>query len=171
MSDCWSGDLSSETIQEETDTTGKPASMEQQEECFFDCEETVQEDGKMSTKDGSTSELGAGDRTVKEPQNVAPQSSKDSADSSPLTELDKDFEDLSVNKPEEAPSEEEESHSQDEQEALAEEDKEEDWADTEPELKEEVPLEFDDVHLKEIEESLTDEEKEVTYFLNAAVGK
>lgn len=159
VSDRWSGDLSSETTQQETNTTGKPASMEQQEECFFDCEETVQEDAKTSKKDGGTSELGAGDKTVKEPQHVAPPSSKDSTDSSSLTELDKDFEELSVNKPEEAPSEEE-SHSQDGQEALAEEDKEEDWVDTEPELKEEVPLEFDDVHLKEIEESLTDEEKE-----------
>ncbi|KAL2094861.1 hypothetical protein ACEWY4_009580 [Coilia grayii] len=138
--------------------------MEQQEECFFDCEENIQEDGKRPSKHAA-SELGAGEGTVKNSQNGVPPSLEDSAASSGLSELNKDFEDLSVKTSEEVSSEftaaaEAESHSHDGQEALPEEDKDEDWVDTEPELKEELPLEFDDDHLKEIEKSLTDEEKE-----------
>lgn len=139
--------------------------MEQQEDCFFDCREDLQEQSKRSHDDVA---LGAGEGTVKSSQNGAAPSCGDSASSS-LSELNKDFEELTVKGPEEESSEftlapEESNHGLDGQTGVTAEEREderEDWTDTEPELKEELAPEFDDEHLKEIEKDLTEEEKEV----------
>lgn len=141
--------------------------MEQQEDCFFDCREDVQEQSKRSHDDVATSQLGAGEGTVKGSQNGAPPNCGDSASSS-LSELNKNFEELTVKGPEEESSEftlapEESNHGLDGQTGQTAEEKE-DWTDTEPELKEELAPEFDDEHLKEIEKDLTEEEKEVIHF-------
>ncbi|XP_048094102.1 tetratricopeptide repeat protein 1 [Alosa alosa] len=153
MTDNWRGfDPRKQT---DCNITGVLLGMEQQED-FFDCEENVQEQGKL-LHDYATSQPGAGEGTDKGSQNGTPPSCGDSASSS---ELNKDFEELSVKGPEGESSEftnEERDHSLDGQEGLAE---EEDWTETEPELKEELSPEFDDERLKEIEKDLTEEEKE-----------
>lgn len=139
--------------------------MEPQEDCFFDCEENLQEHGKR-LHDGAVSQLGAGEGTVKNSRNGAPPSCGDS-DSSGLSELKRNFEELSVDRLEGEASEstvapEDGSHGHSGHESVTEEEKD-DWTDTEPELKEELAPEFDDEHLKEIEKDLTEEEKEVIY--------
>ncbi|XP_012691280.1 tetratricopeptide repeat protein 1 [Clupea harengus] len=136
--------------------------MEPQEDCFFDCEENLQEHGKR-LHDGAVSQLGAGEGTVKNSRNGAPPSCGDS-DSSGLSELKRNFEELSVDRLEGEASEstvapEDGSHGHSGHESVTEEEKD-DWTDTEPELKEELAPEFDDEHLKEIEKDLTEEEKE-----------